>query len=512
MLFASAPTLCIDNQVLQGVSFFSPRSQSIDAARNIIGWHPYIHRYDTESWYGVLTATPEYTKSFHADRIAQALFGTDRLFISGSQVLDRGCNDILADYFGLSPLFQSCVELSPTIQNFIFTFAAYIGLDGWVPGLYLEIYAPAVWTRWNFQMCESVITGTVGEFPLLYMANDAVTPPISQFSDAFTGNVTFGQMTQPYMFGKICDAQTKGGLSDLQVILGYDIVSKERGHAGLNLRMAAPTGSRPNSEFFFEPIVGNGKHWEFGVGFDGKIMVWESDGIQQLSVFSTLNFVHIFGAQQCRSFDLCCNGFGSRFILAKEFDETGNYTGVLTPAINVTTLCCDVSVDLQFEFLFMFGYTHGGIEFDVGYNGWIRSKEKISLKDCIPTNKFGLKGIQDAVDIFGMLNAFTQSTATLHGDNLDEQPFVADPNPPVFFNTCDLDLSSAASPMVMTHKIFTYVGYGWRDEKYEITGTIPFIGVGLSVEFEGINSSNTEKPNENTLSQWAFWLKGGVSF
>src|SRR3990172_4578033 len=79
-------TLCIDNQILQGVSFFSPRSQSTDAARNIVGWHPYIHRYDIKSCYATLSAAPEVTTSFHADRIAYALFGTDTLHISGSQI------------------------------------------------------------------------------------------------------------------------------------------------------------------------------------------------------------------------------------------------------------------------------------------------------------------------------------------------------------------------------------------------------------------------------------------
>lgn len=506
----TTPLVALDNRILQGVSFFSPRSQSTDAARNIVGQYPFMHEYESKKLNAVISVMPEFTKSFHADHIAEALFGTDFLYISGSQVIGRGPNDILADYFGLSPDFVSSLCLSPTIINFITTFDLYMGFDAWVPGLYLEISAPAVWTKWNFQMDETVLTTTGSSFPPHYMATSAVRPPINAFSEAFTGNVTFGDMQSPYEYGKICGAQTKGGVSDVHIILGYDFIQTENGHLGLNGRLAIPTGTRPTSEYFFEPIIGNGKHWELGLGFDGQILVWEKDGYQELSMFAQLNFTHLFGARQTRSFDFCYNGFGSRWVLLKEFDANGNYAGSLLPAINVTSLCCDVSVDLQFEMLFMLGYTHKGFEFDAGYNGWIRSKEKISLRGGIEPNKYGFKGIMDVITPSDTPSLATESGATLHGNLFSNQNLLADVNSPVFITTSDLNVRSAGSPMILTHKLFTYFGYAWEEnERNTIT---PFFGGGLSVEFEGINNSNTEKPNANTLSQWGFWLKGGVSF
>ena len=503
-------TYTLDNQILQGVSFFSPRSQSINAVRNTVGTYRFTHQYESNSFNAVVSFTPEFTKSFHADHIADALFGTDLLYVSGSQVNTRGPNDILADYFGLAPDFQSTVCLSPTIISFIATFGAYMGFDEWIPGLYLEIFAPAVWTKWNFEMNEVVLTTTGALFPAGYMGVNAVQPPINSFSDAFTGNVTFGEMQDPYQFGKICGARSKGGLSDLQIILGYDFIKTENGHLGINARLSAPTGSRPNSEFFFEPLIGNGKHWELGVGFDGRILVWEKDGFQELYMFGQLNFTHLFGATQIRSFDFCTNGFGSRFELVKEFDSEGNYVGKLHPAINISSLCCNVSVDLQFEMLFMLGYTHKGFEFDAGYNGWIRSKEKISLKECIESNKYGFKGIQNVQSISGEPSNATESGATLNGNFYSNQGSLADVNSPVFINTCHINEHSAASPLLLTHKLFSYFGYAWKESQKDTC--IPFVGGGLSVEFEGINTSNTEKPNRNTLSQWAFFLKGGISF
>ena len=158
----------------------------------------------------------------------------------------------------------------------------------------------------------------------------------------------------------------------------------------------------------------------------------------------------------------------------------------------------------------MFGYTYKGFLFDVGYNAWIRSKERIALRECIANRTYALKGIQDVVTGVGELSPLTQSTATLHGNAFTEQAAVVDTNSPVFISTNDLDLRSAASPMVLTHKLFAHIGYGWQED--ETDSYIPYLGLGTSVEFEGINTSNTEKPNRNTLSQWAFWLKGGIAF
>ncbi len=511
LLLSFSRIYTLANEILQGVSFFSPRSQSVDAIRYRVGWHPYIHRYDHDSWYITTQITPEFKTSFRSNRIAQTLFGTNTLFVSGSQATNRNENAILADYFGLSPSFQSEVTLKPEIKNILFTFSGYLGFDQWVKGLYLAIHAPAVWTKWDFKLEENIAdNGANSTFPAHYMDTDAVTPILGSFVTALKGNRTFGQMTETMAFGKVCGSQSKWGLSDLLLILGYDIVSRENGYAGINLRVAAPTGNRPKSDFLFEPLVGNGKHWELGLGFAGRVLIWEKDGEQELSFFADANFTHLFRSRQTRSFDFCSNGFGSRYILLKEFDTNERYTGKLIPAINKTSLCCKVSVDIQFELLAMFGYTYKGFVFDAGYNAWIRSKERITLRECITNRTYALKGIQDVVTDVGELSQLTQSTATLHGNLLSEQAAVVDTNSPIFISTKDLDLRSAASPMVLTHKLFTHIGYGWQED--EKASLVPYLGLGTSVEFEGINTSNTEKPNRNTLSQWAFWLKGGIAF
>jgi len=262
-----------------------------------------------------------------------------------------------------------------------------------------------------------------------------------------------------------------------------------------------------------------------GFGFDGRGLIWERDGIEQTYLYFTLNATHLFKSEQRRSFDFFNNvptpqgcersGFGSRYILVKEFDEAGNYTGTTLPAINVSTLCCDVSVDIQFDLAVMFAFQRNRFGFDIGYNGFIRSRERIHLdKNQFPERKYAFKGIQNAE------NNITQSNATLDGNVLAlafanepnfaaQQAFLADNPSPVFIQANDLNSESAASPLIVTHKIFWYAYYSCDAERFK--RVTPYYGLGGNVEFEG-DYPRRDQPNKDSMSQWGIWAKGGLAF
>lgn len=546
LMILHAHSIHSEMPTLQGHSFFYARSQSVNAAREISGWLPHIHRYDMiDENYSSFTATGEYQHSLHGSRMADALFNTDCLQISGSTTVNRGINDILADYFGLSPDYESTVRVEPTIQSAILAFNAFFGFNKWCRGLYFQFQIPLVWTQWNLGLEEDIFEGGSDvPFPPNYMDRDAVAPGAQSFVRALAGCTTFGQMQEPLEFGKVCGAQVKKSVSDVQLVLGWDFFLSECGFAGLNIRCAAPAGNRSKSIFLFEPIVGNCHHWELGAGFAGRGLIWEKDGEQELSFFGQLNMTHLFSSKQRRSFDLgkdvcrvstfptcssscdtddntVCrvapkhNLFGSRYMLVKEFDEDGNYTGNLAPLINKTTLDCKVRINLQTEIVFMFDYTYCGFVLDVGYNGWIRSREIISLGDkCFPECTFALdslalKGIQNVTFDSGALSNATQSEATLFGNYLSDQIIVADPNPPVFIKPFDINIDSPASPLAITHKLFIY--FGWSDYR-ECWCITPFFGFGGEVEFEGVNTRDAVEPNKNTMSQWGIWVKAGFDY
>lgn len=504
---------------LHGKSFFLTRSQVTNAARDLVDSQPNfpIICENYRKWW-IFSITPEYLHSFRPEDIAEYFFGTPYLQISGSKVVGRGENDLLADYFGLGQTFNSRIKLEPFLSNALADFRFRIGYGRW----YFDTQAAVVRARTGIRIEECITNdGLDMPFAALYMAPGTVEPVVSSFCQAISRGAVYGEIVEPLFFNKIGSPESITKLTEIQSALGWIFLDHPNGWLSINLRNSIPTGSRPNARFLFEPIVGNGHHWELGVGFYGQGILWEKDGDKHVYVWFEANFTHLFGDKQCRTFDLldvcddCCNacpvenGFGSRYILAKEFDETGNYIGQTVPLLNRTTLLSKVSVDFEMDLAIMFAFEFTDWVIDLGYDGWLRTRERIKILDCLPCDTIGLKGIQNvALQMGGPSNA-TQSKATLHGNHFFAQQAVADPNPPVFTNQAQIDIGSAASGRMLTHKIFSHVQHTWH--RYEPCAYQPFLGIGFEVEFEGRRPKNLQ-PNKLAMSQWGVWLKTGIGY
>ena len=504
------------NEPFHGKTFLAPRSESVNAARELVGWHRYINQFCQTS-YGAFSITPEIKHSFRPARIAEYFFAHDELIITGSQVANRNNEtQMLADYFGLSPLFQSNVSIKPEIQTELIDFDVYLGYQDY----YFRIHVPYVWTKWHFKLRETIdpLVPLPGTYPPLYMDTGAVVAPAQSFKQAIAGNLTWGQVGQGLQFGKINGPRSTSGFAEAQVALGWNFVNNECGHIGLNIRGSIPAGTRSKAIYLFEPIVGNGHHPELGMGFTGSLLLWEKDGEQQVTIFSDINITHLFKSRQRRSFDIVNPidpqsiflDFGSRYILAKEFDVAGNYTGLTIPTINVTTVECDVSVAIQVDAVIMASYEYNNYTVDFGYEAWLRSREMISNREQIAHNRYALKGIQNVATGMGLSNA-TQSTATIFGNNFADQALVADSNSPVFFNDSHIDERSAQASLAFTHKLFGNFSYSWDNCSCSYFAQ-PFFGIGAEFEFEGLNSRHNTNPNKNSISQWGVWAKGGFGF
>ena len=295
------------------------------------------------------------------------------------------------------------------------------------------------------------------------------------------------------------------------MFLGCHICRDAWRYVGVSLIVAAPTGNRSKSQCFFEPIVGNGHHTEIGIGFDGRALAWEAAGDHRLSFYGTIRATRLLASRQRRTFDFCRNGFGSRYILLKEFDDNGVYNGNLVSASTVTTLPCKVWARAQFDLVAMLGYLSECLEIDVGYNAWVRSHEKLCLLGSIPANRYGMKGIQNVTNYLGEPDNTTQSDATIYGNELtpESQHAHADKDSPVFITTGDLNLASGASGSAFTHKFFGHIGHTWHTC---CSCAQPYLGCGGEVEFEGLLPRLCRQSSNNTLAQWGIWLKGGFYF
>jgi hypothetical protein len=511
VLIVNSTILQAQPTVLAGSSFLSPRSQNINLARHMVGIQRFINMPD-QCFHSYFSIIPQYTKSYRPYRITEYFFGETTLSVSGSQVTDRNPDNILADYFGLSPEFSSATTLQPYIQNTLLDFTGHIEYNRF----YLSVFSPMVWSTTTITGTEiPELTGIDTPFPALYMDVGATDPVYFSFARALGGGLPFGQV-QPLQFGKLTCAQKKWGFADVQIYAGHNWVQDDLGHLGISLLLIVPTGNRSCSEYLLEPICGNGHHVEIGFTIGGHWVVWEKDVDQYLAVYGQGNFSHLCNARQRRSFDFGYPNFiapnlqfCSRYTLLKEFDEQGNYTGVTLPAINVTTLWAESNYAIQVDGALMLGYVSRWFNCEVGYNVWVRSHENLCLCEGIPDKKYGMKGIQNVAGP-GINN--TQSTATIFGNPFAEQAALADNPSPVFISTGDLNLQSAAAPTTFTQKLFWNFSWNhpWCNEW--CTKSAPFIGFGGFLEFEGLNPRYAAMPNQIGVSQWAWWLKTGIAF
>lgn len=552
--------------VLQGFgnkTFFSPRSQSVNGALELVGWESLIHLDDgRDRWYMTWALTPLYSRSLVPKQLAQFLFGSPCFIVSGSRVPDRSATDVLGDYFGLSPNYKSSVSVEPAIGSFLMDFNWFIGLDEVLSGLYVQFHLPIVHTTWDLGLTECVlITGTQPQ-PAGYMASQdvAATTLPKTFKQSLHGHTTFGDMREPLKYGKVFDRQTLTHTSDIQVSVGWDFLLSDWYHFGIFARGVLATGNTPDSHFLFEAIAGNCGCWEAGAGFTGHVQLWQSwDEDQVLALYCFAWASHLFANHQRRSYDFITNGPGSRYMLVERFNSpsqdlfvgspagpavANQYQGRLLPAINITTLKSIISVPVQANGVLKLAYSWGPFEFDVGYDVWYRHAERLHCRTKIPTNAFAFKGDAQVYgfEMAGLGNAIalsaTQQQATINAgqgtaniqltNNNADNPVIAastaglltqvtpqdaalfgimpsavnSSSPGLTVLDSDINEQSGLLPKALSHKIFANFNTIW-----DFTTVQPYLGIGFAGEV-----AHTCSSDNSGYTQWSIWMRGGLSY
>lgn len=427
---------------MQVTPYISIRSQGVDIADELAGWTNHVNLFDLDKVYGSLAIKPKYTRSFNSNKLCECLFGISscsspcgcNLQVSGSRVADRGNLDLLADYFYLSPDFQSTLHFNPRIENVGLDLNFYVGLDEWVSGLFFRLHMPIFYTRWNLGFCETNINSGSQEYVPGYFACSAV--PNANLNQSFTQYArgmapTFTDSTGPVIFNPLNFARidscsrSKFGVADLAFIFGYNFLNDQDYHVGLGLYGSAPTGTRPEARYLFEPIIGNGKHWAIGLHFTSHAILWRNCTEESnIGLYIDANVTHLMDAQQQRTFDLVGKPL-SRYMLAERLGTPivnglqGDTTAVnsvfkneFSPVANFTTQQVNVSMSVQGDLAMQFTYGYRGFSWDLGYNLWAISCEKITPICLTPAEQ----SCQNNQCNCGKPTDFSEKTWALKGD------------------------------------------------------------------------------------------------
>lgn len=449
-------------------SIITPRSQTVDAPRWMVGHSNQVYVPDECYANGTMYFVPEYTRSIRPDALAQALFGTDCLSfscnpaitISGSQSKIRSANDWLADYFALPTDYHATIKLEPLFEQFLFDLGGYIGLDNIRPGMFFRIHAPIVHARTSLNYREFIDDAGTNAYPAGYFSPDAISRDLllnsfEQYVDGMkptlNDNVVFEPLRMAQWETPVSNRFEKTGVSDIEAVLGWNFILNHDYRIGIGGVVRAPTGNRITGDRIFEPIIGNGGHWELGGMVTGSWNFWNNEETARgLSIWVEGYFTTLLSNTQCRTLNLKHNGCSSKYMLAQRIQATTDgllfgrgsntpggptvdttqletsFTDIYTPVANLTSVSLDIKHALQADIAAMLTYQSCGVTWDIGYDFWCLTKP-IFTKKCSSGLSSGLWALKGDAFVYGfgatdavnganqaIALAATQSTATIH--------------------------------------------------------------------------------------------------
>ena len=365
------------------------------------------------------------------------------------------------------------VTLAPKSESYGAVINYHHNLEKVAKGLYFSFNMPIVNIKNDMHMT------TVSDHPALkFGMENYFKGNFIAFLNDYMGNYYDYTNYEELTRAKISGAHSKTGVADIELKLGYNFLEKENYHLGLNIGATFPTGNKHKSYYVFDPIVGNGQHWALGAGLEGAYRVWENDE-QNIKIGMAVDYRYLFENTQWRTPGLKTNAgvlrqWGQYHLLGQ------NRYYWASPAANIITQKCDVTPGSQIEGLANFAYNDGGFTFDLGYNIFWRGREEVRSKETLATETYGV-----------VVPTYDPEDYAFSDDYIDEQDGA-------YLTQANLDFHHAETPAILTHKVYTGLGYSFKEWKTPL-----MMGLGGSYEFAGENSAP---------DMWSVYGKLGVAF
>jgi hypothetical protein len=508
-------------------TFLMPRSHNPNLAMEYTTWHDQIKRKDDDMFNGTIQAVPFYQKSNNKKDLGQYFSISNRTYsdriddyieVSDVETSHLTVGDIIHYYPNDYPVLGK-ITFRPYQESCGVRLDYHQKLDKFVNGLFIKINMPIVsvkhsmgytytWLGTQNLPTDSNITNAGAGYPELNAAQ--CTGASKTMEDYFTGNVE-NLATQarqyPLNYYRIHNGKTKFGVADINIVLGYNFVYKESKHFNVNTAFLIPTGNAPDGKYRFEPVVGNGGHFGWGIGVDTAFELW-NDNNKSVEFSIVTNYKYLFKGTEKRTLDFKYANTGA-YTHPNERSTWGPYKigGAYgdthaEPLANFLTKDLNVTPRGEFDMMFDFAVNVGNWTIDLGYELFAKANEKVSLKHTWSDNRYG-----NAYIGWNTTKAFISGT-TIEGGGGYETIYRGY-NSSLYWNGTDvltqytidsthLLFDDAETPVQVTHKFFAGFGYAENANKYPW-----MLGVGASIELTSNNAA---------LALWALWLKLGISF
>lgn len=454
-----------------GKTYLADRPKGVDSLLEKVGLQNMNSSKAEDAFGATFQATLFYNESLQSDKIAQYFLTNDK---SSFDLTRNQLRLVIPDHNPghgagqpLDADGNTTIKLNPTVRTYGFLLSYYQDLEKILPGLYFNVRAPLVEVDTDLG---AVVSGANAETTKKFL----------------NGSLNEIPATQDYARESLRNARYAGknsaiGIADIDLRMGYAFLQRESCSLGLNVGLTIPTSLAAESKQVFEAIYGNGGHWGFGFGAEGKHQLWSNNNAS-LDIHANSDYRYLFTNTERRTFGLKGEGLGQYRIIAKQAVADSTNTAA-TPAANALTINTDVTPNHQLDTVVGLTYSYGGLLFDLGYNLYFRNSENLKLRDAWSDSSYVLV-TDPAVHFGGGAGGganFTVAGAT--HKNL----------------TNDLiDWESAKTPSQLTNKILVGAGYIFKEWEYPI-----MLGVGGHYEIPSKNSA---------LRTWGFYFKSGVSF
>jgi len=205
------------------------------------------------------------------------------------------------------------------------------------------------------------------------------------------GGYTFGMVQQRNNNLFNFNPCGKWGLADIPVMLGYDFCKSDASHLGAYLKFVIPTGTKIDQcliQYVLNPVIGNGRHFEFGVGLTGHANLWVCD-TSSLGIYGDGYIDYMFGACQTRTFDLAGQPM-SRYSLV--YPLTGDQASGYSLVPNTMNAVGDINLyqgnvtATRGEFMLDLIWACRSWEVGLGYAFSGQTAEKINCNSCSTTS------------------------------------------------------------------------------------------------------------------------------